>query len=352
MSATFDDAIQISVSLSPGQVYTADFGVLVHVTEDVGVGFTERIRYYNSPQAVENDSDLDPAAVTAVLSGFAQSNRLRTMAVGKIAYASGVAAELSAIEAAALALGIPFYFLETSTRTEADILAAAAWQETRFGLYLPQTGDADALNGVGGNVLEDLSGFGYTRTAASYHLPDTESLALGWGCDRGAADPDVTSTIWRHAPLVGFSRPVVDDTQKAAILGNFGNFYAPFRGQLTMGKGRLASGNPIDTRIARDWLEARLNESVAALLIAASARLSKVAYDDNGLNQIANEFEKVLERGVAAGHLLEGAQIVQIPTRASSADADITARIGRYPLKLTLAGAVEEVDIDVEVSFA
>jgi hypothetical protein len=352
MTANFNDAITINVSASPGKVFTEDFGILCHATDQLGAGFTETIRVYEGKADVSADSDLLTAAAKALNDAFSQNPRLRKIVVGKVIFGGtpALSGELDAVRVAAIGAGANFYFLDIGSRVESDILAAAAWMETEFGAFGGQTSDAAVLAGTAGNVLEDLAGFAYTRTFCAYHHDDTENLAMAIMAKVGGADPDQQATIWRHQPLTAMTISSVTSTEKSTVLGNQGNLYLPFFGIATFGEGTLADGNKIDTRIAQDWLESRLQAGIAQLLVDRSAANLKVPYTDKGLDAVANEIDKVLGRGVAVEHFAEGAKIDSYPTRATTPAGDITARTATYPLTLEFAGAVEEVTVNAVVT--
>jgi hypothetical protein len=350
--ATFDGDIVVNILSTAGAVTTQDFGVAIWVTDALEAGFTERVRFYESSQAVNADADLQQATKDALNAAFAQNPRLRKLAVGKISYIAVISDEMDAIKAEADQTD-GFYFIGSSSRVEGNIVDLAAWAETQPVLYLPQTSDAALLAGTAGNIGEDLRLATRARTALTYNATDTEYNGFSWGSKTGAADPDEQSTTWRNKTLSGITPQVtLTDTEKANILAENANVYLTLKGQGSMGEGTLADGNPIDTRIARDWLEFRIGEGLAQLFLDVSNRNSKVPFDNDGIAQIGGVLEAVAARGEKVGHLLAGASTVSLPLRKDVPPADVTARTLTVPMEVTLAGAIEEATINVVVNFA
>lgn len=352
--ASFDNDVIVNIQTSPGQVFQRDFGIALLGTDQVGAGFSG-IRYYDSEEAAKADTDLLTESVTAIAKALSQPLHLSTIAVYELDFLVALAAQLDAAKAAGEAAGRPFYFLSISDRTEAEILEAAAWQETETGLFIPQTSDAAVLAGTAGNVGEDLAGFDYLRTAWLWHSVDAEYLGLSWTSASGAVDPDAGTTIWGQKSVTGFTQSAVTtDTELGNITTNNGNTYRPFRRRNVVNPGTLANGQFIDTLITRDWLEDRLNAGAAQLLIDKSAAGQKLAYDNDGINAVAAMVQRLLDHGVDIDHF-ESAAIDNIPTRASIAASnptDIVNRILRLQITVVLAGGIQKIVFNVVVLFA
>lgn len=350
--ATFDGDIVVNILTTAGAVTTQDFGVAIWVTDALEAGFTERVRFYESSQAVNADADLQQATKDALNAAFTQSPRLRKLAVGKISYIATISDEMDAILAEANQTE-GFYFIGTNSPNQSDIEDVAAWAEGQSVLYLPQSSDAAVIAGTGGNVGEVLRLATRARTALTWHATNTEYTAFSWGSKTGAADPDEQSTTWRNKTLSGITPQVtLTDTEKANILAENANVYLTLKGQGSMGEGTLADGNPIDTRIARDWLELRIGEKLAQLFLDVSNRNEKVPFDNDGIAQIGGILEEVTARGEKVGHLLAGTSTISLPLRKDVPDGDVTARTLTVPMEVTLAGAVEEATINVVVNFS
>jgi hypothetical protein len=204
--ANLDGAITITVSASAGGVDRKDFGTVLHITDDVGGGFP-LLRVYDSARSVRADTDVNAATQELLADyGFAQSPRVRKIAIGKVNYVSALAAQLDALVAEEKSAGVPWYGLVASSQDEAEVLEAAAWAESSEKLYVGQTADAAVPAGTAGNVAEDMAGFAYDRSALIYHATAAEDAAMAWAAKKLAKDPDVGKTSWRHVGLAGVSK--------------------------------------------------------------------------------------------------------------------------------------------------
>ena len=350
--ANLDGAVSVTVSADSGGIDRKDFGTVLHVTDDLGAGFPD-LRAYDGAKSVRADSDVNVATQDLIADfGFSQSPRVRKIAIGEIDYVAPLAAQLDALVAAEKATGISWYGLDSASLLEADVLEVAAWAESSGKLYVPQTADAAVPAGTALNVAEDLAGFAYDRSALVYHAVAAERASLAWLAKKLAKDPDTGKTSWRHVGLTGVSIADLTDTERDTIFGNSANVHGNFGGRSAMGKGRLASTNPIDTRISRDWTEARLFERFAALFVAKSNRNEDVPFDQDGLNLMFAELLDFLQTGENLRHFRRGSKQFVQPLIAAIPSADVIARILKMSGSVILAGAIEETGIDIAVKFA
>lgn len=353
--STHDNAISITVGSDLAGVDRKDFGTVLHVTDDVGAGFP-LLRVYDGPASIKADSDVNQPTIDFLVNyGFAQNPRVRKIAVGKVSYIATLSDELDALVAEEASTGIPWYGFDLSSLTEADILDAAAWAESSKKLYIAQSSDTDVKDGTAGNVAEDLNGFSYDRTGLIYHLPDTERAALAWLSKKLAKNPDGPGngkTTWRHATLGGVAVDTLTDTERDTINGNEANTYLKLGGAPTTAEGHLATGNPIDTRISRDWTEARLFERFAALFVAYSNRNEDIPYDQDGLNILFAELREFLQLGEDLRHFRRGSSTFVRPRIADIPTADVLARLLRILAGSVLAGTVERLALDIAVQLA
>ncbi|MEE9481213.1 MAG: DUF3383 family protein [Kiloniellales bacterium] len=350
--ANLDGAVNVEVSASAGGVDRKDFGTDLHITDDVGGGFP-LLRVYDSARSVRADSDVNaPTQEFLADFGFSQSPRVRKIAIGKVDFVSPLAAQLDLLVAEEKSAGVPWYGLVSASQDEADILEVAAWAESSEKLHIPQTADAAVPAGTAGNIAEDLAGFAYDRSALIYHATAAELADLAWTAKKLAKDPDVGKTSWRHVGLTGVSIADLTDTERDTIFGNSANLHGDFGGSAAMGKGRLASTNPIDTRISRDWTKARLFERYAQLFVDKSNRNEDIPYDQDGLNLMFAELLDFLQLGENLRHFRRGSKQFVQPLIANIPSADVIARILRMEGSVILAGAIEEIDLTIAVLFA
>lgn len=238
-----------------------------------------------------------------------------------------VATELADI----LADNSGWYSFGLVSRTDLDNLRAAAWVESNNRIFGAQTSSADALAGTAGNILLQLQALAYTRTFALWYSDDAIPACFAWTSFKTAADLDVRATAWAHAPLVGI---VADDeemtsTERLNILNAGGNVYLTLDGVGVTFNGKMAGGQFIDVTTTVDWYGARVREALTQELINASARNSKIPYNDQGFSIIGNAVDGVNGQAVRAAHLNDGTTFVNLPLRSSLSDGNVTAR--NYP---------------------
>jgi hypothetical protein len=360
---TWDGNITVNILSGAQAVQRAVFGVPLHYTADCTFAAV-LVKQYDTPQAAIDDTELGTTAKAAVAALFAQSPRPPHVLVGKDT--------LSAVDydQPDVALGLiiaenpNFYAFDCGSRAEADILAVALAAESLDRLFLGQSSDAAILAGTAGNVAEDLAGFAYTRTALLYHATDTAHAGFAWLAAKLAANPDTTATIWAYETLVGITPDVLSDTEHAECVSQYCNTYETLGGVGATGQGILADGNRIDTLVTKDWFKARVAEGIAQLLLDASARHTKIPYTQAGLWQIAQVLINVANRGRpkeesnagpggGIGHFAyrPSGEIIDInvPKMADVDPADIASRTATISGTVTLAGAVENVTINVAV---
>jgi len=360
---TWDGNITVNILSGAQAVQRKVLGVPLHYTADVTFA-ADLVKQYNTPQAAIDDTELGTTAQAAVAGFFAQTPRPPHVLVGKDTKNAADYDQPDVALAAIIAENPDFYAFDCASRVEADILAVAAAAESLDRLFLGQSSDAGILAATAENVAEDLQGFAYTRTGLLYHATDTAHAAFAWLAAKLAANPDTTSTIWAYETLVGFTPDTLDDTPHENCVDQYCNTYETLGGVGATGQGILADGNRIDTLIVKDWFKARVSEGIAQLLLDASARHTKIPYTQAGLWQIAQVLINVAGRGRpkeetpagpggGIGHFAyrPSGEIIDIdvPLIADVDPADIAARKATISGTVTLAGAIEEVTINVAV---
>ena len=347
--------VNVSVSANEGGVDRKVFAAGLWMTDDVGGGFPT-LRQYESPSEIQADTDVNVATRDLLVDyAFAQRNRggLSKIAVGKINYAGTISDEVAGLVAAESSTGIQWYGAAASSVVQADIedLAAALEAYEKLGVWL--TGDAAVLAGTGGNVAEVLATAAYGRSALLYHADTSERAALAWMCKKLGKDPDTGKTSWRHCELTGIASDsdTVDGTEKTTAQSDNANLYLNFQGDPATGDGVLADGNPIDTRITRDWIAARLRERVALRLKTASDLNQDIPYDQDGIDAFYGDFATLLALGESLRHFQIGASSVTKPLIQNIDAATRASRLLTLEGSAVFAGSIEEIAINLAVQF-
>lgn len=252
----------------------------------------------------------------------------------------GIATDLSAVEAVDSA---SWYAVTLDSNSKAEIVAAAAWVEARKKILLYNNSDFDcANNAVQTDVFGALKTLAYTRSGGLYSESEILSyMAVALAGKMLPQDPG--SATYAFKTLAGVGADPITGGDLAAVTGKNGSVYSAVAGINITQYGKVASGDFIDNTVFLDWLYARIQERIMALL----ANNAKIGYTDAGAQTIRAAIEAVLKAGITAGGLAANpAPSVTVPPVA---DQDPLDRAARYMPGITfsanLAGAIHKVKI-------
>jgi len=254
----------------------------------------------------------------------------------------GDATLTATLDALEEARGVDWYITNVESRSTTDILAAAAWHESRRKIFLAQSSQAGILTNAPGNLASVLKGLAYNRTSLLYHALDAEyadgavsSVGGGYNLDgiNGAA-------IWSLLQVAGLTvndlSPLAWSNIRSANAGGVGTS----AGRDFFWGGRMASARPIDTQTTIDWLGTRLEELYLDFFI----QNKKVPYTDPGIASSVAVGQGLLDSGVSFGHFSGNpAPVVTGPIEADVSDEDKNLRRLRLTATATLAGAIESI---------
>lgn len=342
MPATLDINAQVNILDAVGAVNRKSFGTPLHATDDVTGGFTENVRFYASNTEAQADADLGTVTKAALATAFSRSRRPKQVAVGKVVYVS-LGTSLDAI----LADSEDFYGVDLASRVQADIEALAVWAEANERIAVPQSSDAALLAGTALNVGENLQGASYKRTGLLYHEDDTEHAAMSWLAGRLAFSPDDFSGIWAYDQLPGITVDSINTTQKNTVVGYNANVYLPFKGQPATWAGTTADGSYFDQRITADWLKARTEERFAQAFLNATARGTKIPYDNDGIGIFRSLLLAQLRDGERLKHLRAGSSSVEELDISDIPEATVQARQLTLNAVTVITGAIQEITANI-----
>lgn len=250
-----------------------------------------------------------------------------------------------------------WYAFCTDLRTDSRIQLISSWAASNKRLFAWQSDtaailDPDSTNDVG----YAISAAGDDWSVGLYYGDDTKYKDAAWLASKISADLDNISTTWVYQRLAGSgSYSNLTTAQEAALAAKDVNYYS----QLETGAGGTqpgvtGSGRFIDERVGLDWLKRRSEEVLAAALVDASNRQSKIPHTPSGRSLLAGVALGVLQKGVRTGFLtdepLENADgsvtdrkpRVEVVTPSS---ADLTARRVSLNGFGYLAGAIHEIQL-------
>ena len=182
--------------------------------------------------------------------------------------------------------------------------------------------------------------------AALYHRKPEEMAHAAWVGATMGLDPGSETFMFKQ--LAGITADVLTATQVTNVENDNGNYYVTFGGTAITAKGTVSGGEYIDVTRDSDWLQARLQERIANLLI----NNAKVPFTDKGIAMVEAELRAQLREAIDAGFLAESpAPVITVP-RASAVSAGNKAirNLTGVQADCTLANAIHKVTLSVNIT--
>ena len=244
-----------------------------------------------------------------------------------------------------------WYSLTLASQDNAVIRHAALWVESNRRLLVQHTNDSDVLANNSGNLAETLRALSLSRTLLLHHPTATEYAGAAWAGKKLAANPDTDSTTWGYATLAGVTAQQYSDMQQGALDANDVGYYGAFKGNNITHPPKTMSGQYPDVIVLQDWVAARSEERVLALLIRESNANRKLPYDDTGIARIGNEVRGVLLQGENVKHFVRGRTRVTVPRLADIPLDQRQQRRVTITFEAELAGGIERVTVNGALVF-
>jgi len=240
-----------------------------------------------------------------------------------------------------------WYCAHLSSNVEADILSAAGKIETLKRLLIVRTSDVDCKDSADtGSVIYQLKALGYDRTAIIWNANTTTNfIDAAWAGRFLPMTPG--SENWANKSLVGVSADDLASGESSGILANNGNTYEVFAGRSITRLGKVVSGEYIDIIRGADWLKARLQENIFALLYNSD----KVPMEDAGGDMVENAMREIFQQAVTNGFIAKDADgkglfTITVPSVVDVPSADrINRLLSGITFTGTLAGAINKLGI-------
>jgi hypothetical protein len=244
-----------------------------------------------------------------------------------------------------------WYFLLGIGLSKAEILAAAAWVEANSKIFVVATSDTINVSLATGadlapSPMKALKNANYARTAAIFHPAPDAFADCAWVGKCAPLNPG--SETWKFKTLAGVAVTTLTATHETNVNDKDGNHYQTVAGIGMTAEGVVAVGEFIDVIRFRDWLAARLAETIFAHLAAAD----KIPFTDDGIAVIEGDVRSVLAEGIAAGGLASNpAPTVTVPKASAVSTANKNLRkLPDVKFTATLAGAIHAVEISGVIS--
>lgn len=350
---SLNDIVNVQISRETQAVSRAGFGTICIVGPNAT--FSGRLQYYTDLASLAADltggeSDPEYLAASAIM---AQSPRVTRFAVGRIDVGDAdLTASLNAINTEQ----DDWYGLVITSRVLADQEEAADWAETAnkiAGFGSADTNIVDQADGVDvttiayylkSNALARSFAF-YSSSAASAY---PEAALLGKILPY---DPGTYTAMFKT--LAGITVDDLTPTQSTNVRAKWCNVYEEIGGVNIVREGKVGANEYIDIIIFVDWLDARITESVYAVLV----RLPKVPYTSKGIAAIKSAIDQVLKIGQNRDGISEkafdtdgnqiGGYYITVPAIQDIPTADKTARLLQdVEFVAFLSGAIHAVVIN------
>lgn len=257
----------------------------------------------------------------------------------------GVATDLAAIAVE----DSDWYALVTLFNSKLYAGAVAAWTETQFKTYFCGSCDGTIINTViasADDVAEDFFDLSYERSTVWYHPSPAAMLTAA---KVGRCLPlEPGSVSFANKTLAGVAAVALTSTQRANLVARNANSYEMVG---TIGQtfiGSMAKTNQwIDITRNLDFIRDDMTKSIFEALAGANI----IPYTDEGIAVIEGKVRGSLARAANKRIVDRATIVVTVPTAASAATVDKTARILRnVKFSFVLQGAIGKVFVTGVVS--
>jgi hypothetical protein len=243
-------------------------------------------------------------------------------------------------------LGGQWFALMLTSRLKADILAAAAWVESRKHVFVGCSADSDVLAATAGNVAVELKTLAYTQTLYFWsgdaaNFPEAALL--------GRILPLVVGSWTPHLQtLAGITADELTSTQRTNLVNQYATHYVNLGSRSSVMGGWASSGNWWDAYVGALWIEAEANTAIFNMQVRRSPE--KLPFTDGGIQLVVNELRGVLLRaetqGILAAEGEEPAFTITAPPASSYSSAQKATRVmDGITFEGNLAGAIHKTTV-------
>ena len=238
-----------------------------------------------------------------------------------------------------------WYCLVSDVQVVADQEALSDAIQAREKIYGISSADTVAPTTGITDIGYKLNAKSQSRTFGVY-LPTaaTEYPEAAWVGSQLAVTPGQNDWDFKRANGVTVSK--LTQTQITNLKNKNWNYYISKAGVNIFQNGDMFDGKPIDIQVGKDWLKARLQESIYFRII----NVLKIPMTDPGLLIVENEIRSVMAQA-QANNLIDRGWTVSTPP-VSSIPENLRAQraAGVFVIRARLAGAVRFVDLEVYLS--
>ncbi len=238
-----------------------------------------------------------------------------------------------------------WYLALVDNAGKAEIKALAAAIEaigTPGKAYFYATADQDVLTSAIDDVMSELQDLSYVRTMGLWHKDPHTGPDAAWAGVGLPKDPG--SITWNFKTLAGVAVSTLTNTEKNNIAAKDGNYYVTIAGVNLTQTGVTHGNEFFDVTRGIDFIAARMQENIFAVLQAAD----KIPFTDAGIAVVEAEVRGVLLLGITQGIFTDNpAPVVTVPEAADVSTVDRANRLlPDVDFTAQLAGAIHQVTVE------
>lgn len=301
MAGIVDQIIQISMAQAATTPASAAFNIaaaLVGGEKPVAYGTRVSKRYYDAP-TVATDWGESSSAYSIVRDQLGQDTRPAYVVV--VCY--GVGSEETPITAATISATLEkanaedgsFYHILPDFDTTNLLAAIGDFCNANHRISHGDTDNVKCLDHIDkSDPASVLALAGHKRISLWFHDdPATRNDCLSAGICGKRCGRDPAKGTWAHKELTGITADALTPSEFAGAKEKNVNMYTRVAGVARTFFGTCVSGNFIDSVIKEDWIRARIQERIFALL-GSGGDGDGVPYDDDGIQAVSAVVTNVL----------------------------------------------------------
>ena len=321
--------ISINIIRETGGVTRAGFGTVLILANTA-----QAYSVYEDLASLEPDFATDTTVYKMAQVLMSQDIQPEQFAVAGVTYEAGVddVTDLSAFLDTLVQDSKDFYFVALEASDEASQEEVSSWAGAYAKSCFVRTDVLPSVSTV--TTWGSNTAIYYTTQTDEY----PEMAMLGFGGPRLPG-----SLTWKNAELATITPEALSGTILSELSAARYNVVINSYGRIVTSNGLLQGSLYIDQQRSEDYIDIRLEEDVATLLINSG----KVPYDDNGIAQFVSVFENRLNQAFRQGIIAENAggqalfTVIAVPA-ADIPQVDFDDRVLRtLSFSYVEAGAIE-----------
>ena len=344
MASEIDDIVKVTITKSDASITRAGFGTLLIVGSST-VLTGETVKTYGSLDEVITDFNSSTNEYKSAVQAFSGDIKPERIMIGF--WDSGNSQTISDAIGAIRAVNDDWYgvaFADDLAMADAEAVSATINSLDKI-LFLRSTESGIVDPSSTSDLAYKLQSSGQKRTILFYSTDVDDRIDAGVA---GQLLPNQAGTItWAFKTINGSTAIAITTAQRDAIMGKGANLYHNVAGVNITQNGTTSSGEFIDVIRTIDYLKARIQENVYALLVSER----KVPYTDKGVASVEGELMATLLLAEADGQLVDGSSRTVVPLVKDVSMIERTNRtLPDVKFYARLAGAIHRVEIDGTLS--